>query len=191
MIDLNEIKQDLPAGLEDKGVEFYFHQNTLKCLHNGQRYAWGEFPQWVIDRVEQDMLAHPEALRALIEWDLRQAKEQMRQYIICRFGGFDAEADISESGHIEYTEYFDCGRRGNCAHEGKLCSTIKAPNGILTKQEVAVLKLVSANKLNKEIADILNISEHTVSTHNQNIQTKIGVDNKLGMMAWAMHKRII
>src|SRR5690606_28508427 len=127
MINLNEIKQSLPAGLEDRGVEFYFHDNALKCLHNGNTFAWGEFPQWVLDRIEQDMLAHPEAIRALMDWDLRQAKEQMRQYIICRFGGFDTEADISEDGHIEYTEYFDCGRRGNCAQECKLCSTIKAP----------------------------------------------------------------
>src|SRR5690606_8186723 len=150
MILLNKIHQQLPGGLEDNGVEFYIHNNTLKCLHAGKTYEWGEFPQWIIERIERDMLEHPEAIRALISWDLRQPEEQMQQYIICRFGGFDLETDISPDGHIEYTEYFDCGRRGNCAHEGKLCATIKAPNGFLTKQEVAVLKLVAANKMNKE-----------------------------------------
>jgi|SRR5690606_18133926 len=191
MTKLNQIKQVIPPGLEDAGVEFYVHSNDIKCLHNGKIYKWGEFPQAIIERIERDMLEHPEAIRALIDWDLIQAEEQMRQYIICRFGGFDNEADISADGKIEYTEYFDCGRRGNCRQEGKLCSTIKAPHGILTKQELAVLKLVAINKMNKEIADILCISEETVSTHNQNIQAKLGVDNKLGMASWAIAKNII
>lgn len=191
MINLKQVKQALPPGLEDSGVEFYIYDNDLKCLHNGQRYEWGGFPQWIIDRIEKDMLGHPEAIRALLDWDIRNPEDQMRQYIICRFGGFDKDADISKDGDIDYTEYFDCGRRGMCAQEGKLCSTIKAPHGILTKQELAVLKLVANNKMNKEIAAILFISEETVSTHNQNIQKKIGVDNKLGMASWAFHKNII
>lgn len=191
MINLKLIKQMLPPGLEDSGVEFYVHENDIKCLHGGMRYVWGEFPKWIVDRIEQDMLEHPEAIQALLAWDIRQSDEQMRQYIICRFGGFDNEPDISADGTIDYTEYFDCGRRGNCAQEGKLCSTIKAPNGYLTKQELAVLKLVAQNYMNKQIADMLCISEETVSSHNQNIQAKLGVDNKLGMASWAIMKNIV
>lgn len=191
MINLKNIQQAIPPGLEDKGVEFYVHDNDIKCLHNGNIYGWGQFPRWILERIEQDMLEHPEAIQALIDWDIRQEEEMMRQYIICRFGGFDNDPDIDAEGKIDYTEYFDCGRRGNCAQEGKLCSTIKAPNGHLTKQELAVLKLVAVNKMNKEIAAILNISEETVSTHNQNIQAKLGVDNKLGMSSWARYKNIV
>ena len=191
MINLNNIKQTIPPGLEDDGVEFYVFNNQIKCLHAGKTYVWGEFPKWILDRIEQDMLEHPEAIQALLNWDIRQSDEMMRQYIICRFGGFDNDPDINRDGKIDYTEYFDCGRRGNCAQEGKLCSTVKAPNGHLTKQELAVLKLVAINKMNKEIASILNISEETVSSHNQNIQAKLGVDNKLGMSSWARYKNII
>lgn len=191
MINLNKIKQTLPPGLLDTGVEFLIHDNELKCLHAGTVYTWGDIPQWILDRVQEDMLEHPEAISALLDWDLKQSDEQMRQYIICRFGGFDNDPDISAQGTIDYTEYFDCGRRGNCSYEGKLCSTIKAPNGILTKQELTVLKLVTNNYMNKEIASILNISEETVSSHNQNIQRKIGVDNKLGMAIWAIDKKIV
>lgn len=191
MINLKSITQSIPPGLEDSGVEFYIHDNEIKCLHNGVVYEWGNFPQHILDRVEQDMLEHPEAIRSLLDWDLRQSEEQMRQYIICRFGGFDNEPDIDAHGNIDYTEYFDCGRRGNCAQEGKLCSTIKAANGILTKQELTVLKLVAVNMMNKEIASKLHISEETVSSHNQNIQAKLGVDNKLGMTIWAINKNII
>lgn len=191
MIYLKAISQALPPGLEDESVEFYYHNNDIKCLHSGIRYSWGLFPQPILDLIEQDMLENPKAIDSLIEMDINQPEEMMRQYITCRFGGFDNDPDIDSNGKINYTEYFDCGRRGNCAQEGKLCATIKAPNGYLTKQELEVLKLVAINKMNKEIAALLNISEETVSSHNQNIQSKLGVDNKLGMASWARRKNII
>ena len=191
MINLKFIAQSIPPGLEDNGVEFYVYNNDIKCLHDGKIFRWGEFPNEIIDRIEQDMLDNPKAIDALIEWDINQPEAMMRQYIICRFGGFDNDPDIDSNGKINHTEYFDCGRRGSCAQEGKLCATIKAPNGYLTKQELEVLKLVAINKMNKEIASLLNISEETVSSHNQNIQSKLGVDNKLGMATWARRKNII
>lgn len=184
-------KQHLPPGLEDNSVEFYFHNNEIKCLHNGNRYSWGEFPQWILGLIEQDMLSNPEAIKALISWDLNQQEEMMRQYIICRFGGFDNTADINTSGQIDYVEYFDCGRRGNCAQEGKLCSSIKVGDEHLTKQEIAVLKKVSNGKPNKVIAAELFISEETVSSHNQNIQRKLGVGSKIEMATWAVQRNIV
>ena len=190
VMDISKIKQSLPAGLEDKGVEFYVYNNDIKCLYAGQTYQWSEIPNLILERVAVDMLQNQEALNALVAWDLTQRDEMLKQYIICRFGGFDLEPDIDANGKIDHTEYFDCGRRGNCAHEGKLCATIKVANGFLTKQEVNVLRCVAQGKLNKEIADILSISEDTVSTHNQNIQRKLGVDNKLEMGSFAILKNI-
>ncbi|HCU46189.1 MAG TPA: LuxR family transcriptional regulator [Sphingobacterium sp.] len=190
-MNISKIVQNLPAGLEDNGVEFYVFDNDIKCLHGGQTYMFGKIPDWILERVAIDMLQNQTALKALVDWDLTQRDEMLRQYIICRFGGFDGEPDIDAKGNIDYTEYFDCGRRGNCAHEGKLCATIKVANGYLTKQELNILKLVAIGKMNKEIADQLNISEETVSTHNQNIQRKLGVDNKIEMASFATRKNII
>lgn len=188
---LKNIKQHLPPGLEDNSVEFYVHENNIKCLHNGIRYVWGEFPESILDLIEQDMLSNPEAIKALLSWDLNQREEMIRQYIICRFGGFDDTADISAIGKIDYVEYFDCGRRGNCAQEGKLCSSIKVGDDHLTKQELAVLKKVANGKSNKVIAAELFISEETVSSHNQNIQRKLGVSTKIEMATWAVRKNIV
>lgn len=190
MVNLRKIKQSLPSGLIDNGVEFYIGLTDIECLHAGRTYIWSEIPEWILERVAVDMLQNQEALNALVAWDLTQRDEMLRQYVICRFGGFDNEPDIDPNGNIDHTEYFDCGRRGNCAHEGKLCATIKVANGFLTKQEVKVLKLVASGKLNKEIADILSIAEDTVSSHNQNIQRKLGVDNKTEMASFAILKNI-
>ncbi len=137
------------------------------------------------------MIDNPEAIKALITWDITDAEEMMRQYIICRFGGFDGNADITNEGQIVHVEYFDCGRRGNCSFEGKLCSSIKVGDEHLTKQEINIIKKIASGKQNKEIADELNIAEETVSTHNRNIQRKLGVSSKLGIIPWAIKRNIV
>lgn len=191
MIDLTKINQHLPPGLEDTSVEFYVVDGQIKCLHAGKIYAWQEIPQPIKDIIDEDMVAHPEAIRSLMDWDIQDADERMRQYVICRFGGFDGEADINTDGKIVYTEYFDCGRRGQCKFEGKLCATIKVENGHLTKTELQILRHVAAGMPNKLIADKLFITEATVTTHNQNIQGKLGVFTKQEMVAYAIRKNII
>ncbi len=190
-MNLSKIVQKLPPGLEDKSVEFYLFDNMIKCLHNGYRYLWSEIPSWIIEIVAKDMFQNKKAMKCLVEMKLKRREQKLRQYIICQFGGFDGEPDINDKGEINYTEYFDCGLRGSCPYEGKLCATIKVANGYLTKQELNVLKLVAIAKMNKEIAHMLNISEETVSTHNQNIQRKLGVDNKIDMASFAISKNII
>ena len=191
MIDLSKIKQTLPPGLEDNGVEFYVIDNKIKCLHNGNRYNWGEFPEWILEKIEEDMISNPEALKALVLWDITDSEEMMRQYIICRFGGFDGHADITHEGKIVHVEYFECGRRGNCSFEGKLCSSIKVGDEHLTKQEINIIKKIASGKHNRIIAAELSISEETVSTHNKNIQRKLGVVSKLEIIPWAVKRNIV
>ncbi|MGJ1368215.1 response regulator transcription factor [Sphingobacterium spiritivorum] len=193
MINLTVINQNLPAGLDGKGVEFFFSQETkdIKCLHNGRTYIWEEIPQNILEIIADDMAANPEAVKALKDWNIHNAEEMLKQYTFCRFGGFDNEPDIDSDAQISYTEYFDCGMRGQCKYEGKICATIKVANGVLTKQELQVLKLVAEGLLNKEIAERLNISEHTVNSHNQNIQQKGNFNRKFEMIAFAKDKNLI
>ena len=176
-------------GLIDNAVEFFVHDNEVKCLNNGTVYKYNEFPQWILNRIETDMLENPEALKALGKWENLAISDHKRQYIYCRFGGADLEPDIDVNGEINHSEYFDCGFRGICKHEGKLCSSIKVDNGHLTKTEIKVLQNIEL--LEKQIADKLNMSVLTVNSHTQNLREKTGLSTKTELAVFASRKGII
>jgi DNA-binding CsgD family transcriptional regulator len=184
-MNLIDRKQTLPPGLVSKALEFFIHDHEIKCLYKGLVFSFCDFPSEIIAWVEADMLRHPKALKALAEWDITDPDEQMRQYIACRFGGFDNNPDIEENGQVVAKEYVDCGRRGSCAYEGKLCASIQLPNGLLTKREIEVLRLIGECKFDKEICDLLNITQDTLRNHKDNISQKAGIERKpaLGILA--------
>lgn len=180
-------KQQLPAGLVDNSVEFFIHNREIMCLHNGQTYSFDNFPQQVIDIIDADMAQNPKAIKALLDWNIHDENEQMRQYIACRFGAFDSKPDIDTNNIIQTSEYVDCGLRGKCPYEGKLCSSIVVANGILTKKEIEVLRLVAEGYLDKEIVDMMHpeITEATLRSHKDSISAKAGISRKAGMVALA------
>lgn len=175
LIDKN---QQLPPGLVSDAVEFFIHQHEVKCQTQGRTYSFDEMPAEILRIVEDDMMANPKALKALADWDITDQNEQMRQYIACRFGGYDYQADISPERGIQPAEYVDCGRRGSCPYEGKLCTSLLLANGIATKREVEVLKMIGQSLLDKEICDQLNMSQDTLRNHKDSLSQKAGVERK-------------
>ena len=57
--------------------------------------------------------------------------------------------------------------------------------GSLTAREQEVLRLVAAGKTNREIAEVLTISPHTVGRHLQNIFMKLGLSSRSAATAYA------
>ena len=68
---------------------------------------------------------------------------------------------------------------------------IKSSHNELTKREIEVLQLVVEGHINKEIADILNISFNTVLTHRKNITSKLGIKSISGLSVYAMMNGLI
>jgi DNA-binding NarL/FixJ family response regulator len=61
----------------------------------------------------------------------------------------------------------------------------------LTDRETDVLKLLVSGNANKEIADKLNISTHTVISHRKNISQKTGIKSVSGLTIYAVINNII
>ncbi len=61
----------------------------------------------------------------------------------------------------------------------------------LTEREIDVLTKLVHGYSNKEIADSLNISIHTVVTHRRNITVKTGIRSQSGLTIYAISKKII
>ena len=70
-------------------------------------------------------------------------------------------------------------------------STHAQSNYELTKRETAVLVQLAQGKTNKEIADALNVSVHTVISHRKNITHKTGIKSVAGLTVYAMLNNLL
>jgi DNA-binding NarL/FixJ family response regulator len=66
-----------------------------------------------------------------------------------------------------------------------------ASQEVLSEREIDVLKLLAGGLSNKEIADKLNISIHTVISHRKNITQKTGIKSVSGLTIYAVVQKII
>ena len=55
----------------------------------------------------------------------------------------------------------------------------------LSTREVEVLKLLATGKRNKEIAQVMNLNEKTISTHKARLMKKHNVDNMVDLLKQA------
>ena len=61
----------------------------------------------------------------------------------------------------------------------------------LSDREIDVLKEIVRGRSNKEIADVLNISIHTVMSHRKNIIHKTGIKSQAGLTVYALTNNIL
>lgn len=61
----------------------------------------------------------------------------------------------------------------------------------ISEREVEIIKLIAEGFINKEIADKLFLSTHTVNTHRKNIMNKLGVSNATGIVIFAVKEKLI
>lgn len=70
---------------------------------------------------------------------------------------------------------------------GSLNQTLESKNDIaLTKRETEIIRMISEELTNSEIADRLGISSRTVDTHRRNLLQKLDVKNTAGLVKYAM-----
>lgn len=65
-------------------------------------------------------------------------------------------------------------------------------NGIkISSREAEIISLVAEGLTNKQIAEQLFLSTHTVITHRKNIMNKLGLNNTAGLVLFAIRQNII
>ena len=65
-------------------------------------------------------------------------------------------------------------------------------NGIkISAREAEIIALVAEGFTNKQIAEHLFLSTHTVITHRKNIMNKLGLNNTAGLVLFAIRQNII
>jgi len=62
---------------------------------------------------------------------------------------------------------------------------------LLSAREREVLQLLAEGKSNKEVAELLNISNSTIETHRQHIMQKLSLHNTAELVLYAVRKKIV
>jgi DNA-binding NarL/FixJ family response regulator len=68
---------------------------------------------------------------------------------------------------------------------------LAAPENVLTKREIEILKLVAQEYSNQEIGEKLFISTSTVDTHRKHILLKLGVRNTVGLVKYCLQNNLL
>ena len=61
----------------------------------------------------------------------------------------------------------------------------------ISEREIEIIKLIAEGCINKEIADRLFLSNHTINTHRKNIMQKLGINNTSGIVLFAVKEGIV
>lgn len=100
-----------------------------------------------------------------------------------RLSAFDAVLDIRTAQREQIFSLLQSFISSNKNTHGDFASD---ENYELSDREIEVLKLVAQGLMNKEIADKLCISIHTVISHRKNINRKTGIKSVAGLTVYAI-----
>lgn len=173
------------SGIEtsDISIELIAVNQQLKAFYKGNMINFFELPEDIMGKLIDLMISDKDAMKILNKTK-NDTYDMLKQYCWCNFGGINHEADII-GNHFE-PEYWDCGKRGSCQFEGKICK-----QKLLGKRELEFARLLATGLLDKEIANIMNITYSTACDYRIRIQQKTGTSNKVELVAKLFHENLI
>ena len=173
-------------GLVDNHTEFISVAGKLHGLHRGVASNFQDLPKRVHQKLHAELASDPDALQALQEWGLYDPEIQLEQFTWCRFGGNDGSADLTSCGRFN-PDYHDCGSRGQCPFEGRICVNKHG----LTSRELQILKLIASGEMQKNIALQLGITEVTVAKMRKKLFIKTGCQSSVDLTRFALQHNYI
>lgn len=115
-------------------------------------------------------------------------ENQLEQYGMCNYGGFDNQPDII--GDETHAELYDCGKRGQCPGEGLVCKSMKTEYGLLSPKCIKYLQYACLGLKEKEIAIEMGIAVTTAQTYKERCMLAANVSSKPALVSWAKDKNI-
>lgn len=125
---------------------------------------------------------------------IEQLKKNNEVYLV----GFYSE---TTGEHSDYAFDYELNQFSSAIQIQKLIQVIRKAgskqknglqdNGELTTREKEVIKLIALGLANKEIADKLFISIHTVISHRKNITEKLGIKSISGLTVYAIMNNLL
>ncbi|MCX6231108.1 MAG: LuxR C-terminal-related transcriptional regulator [Bacteroidetes bacterium] len=179
----------LPTGI-DKLIEINrFENGEVTVTVKGSQMDYLELPLILREPFQAELISDSAALKSLKEnFKIFDADEMEYKFVSCRYAAYN--------GNMHHHPEIDS--EGSCCSEIKTCPAFnilcKIPvgkNGILSRQEFLITVLVSKGKLDKEIADELNIEISTIRTYLARIREKLCVNNRIEIAFWAINHGII
>lgn len=131
------------------------------------------------------------------------SKSEMNSILNCRLNGYllkeCEKAEIMEAINAAINgEKFVCGKIISVLTAEKeinanntYIKTLKCDGLAVTEREIEIIVEISLGLSNKQIADKLHLSTHTVNTHRKNIMTKLGVNNTAGIVMFAVKNQLL
>jgi DNA-binding NarL/FixJ family response regulator len=62
---------------------------------------------------------------------------------------------------------------------------------LLSEREMEIIKLIAEGNTNTQIAELLHLSPHTITTHRKNIMGKLGTRNTAGIVMYAVKTNLV
>lgn len=174
-------------------VEFFISPcgSKITFLKDGTYHEFNENQTELIEALDEQIQSrYPEAYKRLLEtYNSRPNYKflSVLRFIKCNWGKSDEQLDIEFSGKWNL-EKVNCPlRNGFCPNENVICNP-KAEK-VLSDREREVASM--AMNPDKEIADTLFLSVHTVENHIMNIKRKLGLTTKGQIVSYAHKHNLI
>ncbi|MGV9451469.1 helix-turn-helix transcriptional regulator [Streptomyces sp. NPDC003635] len=197
--------RDLPAAREGRGETLERLLGAVKTLTTDAP-LWYAHEQWVRAELQRAEGQAPLDLWSTVAtafeqlqrpYDLARVRHRLAEALLT-VGGEDDRAAAAELLRLSHAVAVHLGARpladeaASLAHRARLPLTPDAPRPTadplgLTTRERDVLRLVSAGRTNRQIAEELFISPKTASVHVSNILAKLGVSGR-GEAAAVAHR---
>lgn len=81
--------------------------------------------------------------------------------------------------------------QGDCGPVAAADESESAKNDILSQREKEIVVCIAKGMSNKEVADFLNLSVHTVTTHRRNISSKLQIHSPAGITIYAIVNKLL